>query len=236
MRLRAAIAASGVIAGLALVLSSAAQSPAPARAEADSWTEIDAPFSGDRDALLRAFVAPLVHERLAGRLKSWHFFFEPQLRLRLLWKSEADRAAARPDLRAAYTDALVRGLIDGWRYGAHGERGQVYEGEAAEYGAAIWPVVLRDWEAGSEYALALAQHDGALPHPRSYYFDRRVHLFANEAFGSWEAEVDLTICHALGYARLVEQYATGRERRAAARAVHRLEQAAAAWRGCEEAA
>ena len=56
---------------------------------------------------------------------------------------------------------------------------------------------------GSEFALLLArlEHAEALTRPRRFHWERHVHLFTNQLYGSWEAEVELCLAQALGYLR-----------------------------------
>ena len=171
----------------------------------EAWTEVNlvprAPIDED---LLVDRVDALIHEEFGEEIAVWFFLWEPELRLRIRW-SEGDRAPAHRRKLAALLDAWkAERDIDDWYEGAHGARGEVYAGEADHYGEEVWPRVQQDWMNGSEFALTLIKLDRArrLTKPREYHWQRHVHLFTNQLFGTWEDEIELCLRQALGYTKL----------------------------------
>ena len=145
-----------------------------------TWTEVNITPAGDHQRVLAELVPLLV----AGA-KGWFFFREPPegetlgpdevLRLRVMTEN--------PDLMFRELDrARKSGLIITWYEGAHGVRGDRYEGEEGFYGAAAWEACWRSWQACSELALTLAELEvaGRLEKPRSFYWKRMAHLIANQ--------------------------------------------------------
>ena len=168
------------------------------------WVEVNVVAAAESNAaLIRGLVDRIVSGALAGELETWFFFWEPELRLRLRWR-DPDRAEACRLLLAAELDASrQRGAIGPWYEGAHGVAGERYRGEADRYGTEVWELVQKDWMNGSEFALLLAKLEamGGLSRPRRFHWERHVHLFTNQLYGSWEAEVELCLAQALGYLR-----------------------------------
>lgn len=131
------------------------------------------------EATLLDRVAPMI-ERLRPMLESWHFFWEPDLWVRLRWKASADRAEAATRIAEAL-DGLA------WRYGE-------YAGDAKMMGAEMWARCERDFQNGAEHALAVSRHerDGTLGRPRDFHWTRHVHTFTNQLTGSWAEEARLS--------------------------------------------
>jgi lantibiotic biosynthesis dehydratase-like protein len=171
----------------------------------ETWTEVNVDPRQPLDpSVLADVVDPLVHDELGGDIETWFFFWEPELRLRIRWR-DADRAGENRRRLAARLDrAKETRAIRSWYEGAHGEEGRTYVGEAEHYGEDAWPRIQKDWMNGSELALLLLklERDGALTHPRDYHWQRHVHLFTNQLFGSWEEEIALCLRQAIGYIRL----------------------------------
>ena len=77
-----------------------------------------------------------------------------------------------------------------------------YEGEAAGYdGPEMWRVTYRDWQAGSELALALLKLDagGRLAQGREFHLERRVHLHSNRLGLNYFDEGRLYLRLTIGY-------------------------------------
>jgi hypothetical protein len=194
----------------------------------ESWTEVNLVPPATRDeSLLTGLVDRLVHDRLRGELETWFFFWEPELRLRLRWLDPGRANARRSSLAEALDDAVRDGTLVEWYEGAHGRRGERYAGEAEMYGAEAWPLVQKDWMNGSDLALALAKLEraGLLTAPRAFHWQRHVHLFTNQLYGTWDAEVELCLGQALGYLRHIRA-AGGAASDEAARLIRELADAA----------
>jgi hypothetical protein len=164
------------------------------------WVEVNiVPSSREApERLLLDVVDPLVHDRLEGRVETWFYFWEPELRLRIRWQ-QPKRAAEGRDELIAFLDAAERGgMLASWYEGSHGKKGGTYLGEAALYGEEVWELTSKDWMGGSELALALVKLDSEnrLTRPRSFHWERRVHLFSNQLLLD---EVPLCLRQARGY-------------------------------------
>jgi Lantibiotic biosynthesis dehydratase C-term len=171
----------------------------------ESWTEVNLVTRRELDSsALLDVVDPLVHDELADKIETWFFFWEPELRLRIRWRDPAHVDESRRLLATTLDRATKARSIRGWYEGAHGEEGKTYVGEAEHYGEDAWPRIQKDWMNGSELALLLLrlERDGELTPPRDYHWQRHVHLFTNQLFGSWEDEIALCLRQAIGYIRL----------------------------------
>jgi hypothetical protein len=163
------------------------------------WIEVNIPARAEeRSRLLLELVDPLVHEHFAGRIKTWFYFWEPELRLRILWTDPERAEAARAELADFLDQAKAEGAIEGWFEGSHGVRGEIYRGEAELYGNEVWELTAHDWMSGSELALAIvrAGAGGRLTKPEEFHWSRRVHLFSNQL---WLDEIALCLRQAHGY-------------------------------------
>jgi hypothetical protein len=141
------------------------------------WAEVHIqPNAGQpKEKLLLEVIDPLVHNEFAGRIESWHYFWEPELLLRIRWLQPAEAAKDQDDLQVALDRAKTAGQLERWQIVA-------YAGEAPDYGEEMWDNSFHDWMAGSELALAIVKFDaqGQLSRDRFYHWHRRVHLFSNE--------------------------------------------------------
>ena len=166
----------------------------------EEWVEVNiVPAStNNAERLLLDVIDPLVHDRLVGRIDTWFYFWEPDLRLRIRWRNSADAEENRSALFAFLNAAQRAGHIVSWYEGSHGERGKTYPGEADFYGEEMWELTAKDWMSGSELALALMKFDtqNRLTKPESFHWSRRVHLFSNQLLLD---EVPLCLRQARGY-------------------------------------
>lgn len=172
--------------------------------ETEAWIEVDlTPTRALDENVLVDYVDRLVHEQMAEAIAVWFWFWEPELRLRLRWKDAARADEHRATLASTLESWRADGAIDSWYEGAHGREGESYVGEADTYGPEVWPLVQLDWMQGSELALAIIKLDreGRLTKPRQFHWTRRVHLFTNQTFQTWQAEVELSLRQAVGYTR-----------------------------------
>src|SRR4051794_27747123 len=98
---------------------------------AGEWIELNIPAPAeDRAGLLLDVVDPLVHDQLAAHLRTWFYFWEPDLRLRIRWAEPELVDSARADLAILLDRAKADGKLQDWYEGNHGTRGEVYRGEA----------------------------------------------------------------------------------------------------------
>jgi Lantibiotic biosynthesis dehydratase C-term len=163
------------------------------------WIEVNIPARAEeRTRLLLDVVDPLVHERLAGRIRTWFYFWEPELRLRIRWVHPEQADSARAELAGFLDSAKADGKLKDWYEGSHGVKGETYRGEAELYGSEVWEITANDWMSGSELALAIVRFEaeGVLKEPRTFHWARRVHLFSNQL---WLDEIALCLHQAQGY-------------------------------------
>ena len=149
----------------------------------DEWVEVNIMTSSQeqRGGLLLDVVEPLVRDKLEGMTEAWFYFWEPDLRLRIRWPSEHADDGHR-ELKAFLDTAQTGGMLASWYEGNHGKRGEVYQGEAEDYGAEAWEITYKDWMSGSDLAIALLRHaaEGELTKALDFHWSRRVHLFSNQ--------------------------------------------------------
>lgn len=178
---------------------------------AEAWLEVN--IRPPRETILIEVVDLRVHDVLEGAWETWFFFWEPELRLRFRWR-DPKKAERLSQVVTEYLDGQrAAGAIGEWHRGAHGATDAVYEGEANEYGTEVWELIQKDWMSGSELALAIVklESQGFLTKPREYHWQRRVHLFTNQAFVSqnvyetWLREAMLCLQQANGYVGQVLQ-------------------------------
>jgi hypothetical protein len=145
------------------------------------WTEVNiTPNPGEpKERLLLDVVDPLIHDALHGRIGDWHYFWEPDLRLRIRWKEPTQDNLNKLTvfLAAAQADRKFKKR----EYGSHGVLGQIYPGEPEKFGDDIWPYTYSHWTTGCELALALVKRDpgNALTTFRFHHWTNAVHLFSN---------------------------------------------------------
>ena len=155
-----------------------------------SWNEFNiTPGITSKDQFLAEVIDPFLSEHKVG---SWHFFWEPGEGWEPGEESDPGKVVMRfriltgdvtAEILVATLDKLMEvGLVADHYQGAHGKRGEVYEGEEQLYGTGAWPVTFRYWEAISDLALQLAclAHRGELELPRSHHWKRMAHLAANQ--------------------------------------------------------
>lgn len=132
------------------------------------------------DAVLKEFVAPYTQAcKAKGAIYSWHFFREPEIRLRFYGK-ETDIDEIRQDLdsRLSQLETDQPGVFEKHIFGAHGREGEQYQGEEDMWGS-DWPIAMKFYEYGSETAcqfLVAERSDKSL----DYHADRYVHLLLNQ--------------------------------------------------------
>ncbi len=170
------------------------------------WIEVNIPAvaAEERTRLLLEVVDPLVHDELGDHVKTWFYFWEPELRLRIRWLDPGRAEAARAELTRFLDEARADGKVEDWYEANHGNRGERYRGEADFYGSEVWELTANDWMSGSELALAIVRFEaeGALTKPKDFYWKRRVHLFSNQL---WLPEIALCLDQARGYLRMTEE-------------------------------
>ena len=147
----------------------------------DRWLEVNIFLTDYAHAndVLRDTIARLVQSfRDEELIKAWHFFREPQIRLRFFCDEEditeirdtLDRELA--NLEAGRPDFYVRHT-----FGSHGQEGIEYTGEAG-FWLEDWPLVMKLWEDMSDFSLGLISK--GFSKIAEIHGERQVHLLLNE--------------------------------------------------------
>lgn len=173
----------------------------------EAWTEVNielVPGRGFDKTLLLKVADPLVHEVLAGSVSAWFMAQEKaplsrlHLRLRVRWESSRQASGDRA-LECFLDAAEADGMTGHWYRGCHGIAGIPYAGEEAEYGD-LWPLIVQDWTAASELALAIARQDpGTGGYLRHHYWSRCLHMFSNALGLGYFGEAAWCAAQAAGY-------------------------------------
>lgn len=148
----------------------------------ETWSQLvcETECSPDLD-LLTGKIAPLIEE-LKGRLESWHFFWEPDLCVRLRWRSAADKEAGHLLIKAR--------LERTWRLADYD-----WQADSTLMGDKVWAQSQSDWMNGSEFSVSLlrnAKQDDCAK-GADFYWARHVHLFSNQLCGTWAEEARLSV-------------------------------------------
>jgi len=170
------------------------------------WIEVNIPAADadERTRLLLEVVDPLVHGELGDHVRTWFYFWEPALRLRIRWSDPGQVQRSRAELTRFLDEAKADGRLEDWYEANHGNRSEQYRGEADFYGSEVWELTANDWMSGSELALAIVrlEAEDALTRPRDLHWKRRVHLFSNQL---WLPEIALCLEQARGYLRMTDE-------------------------------
>ncbi|MDV3244372.1 MAG: hypothetical protein LYZ66_04260 [Nitrososphaerales archaeon] len=121
----------------------------------EHWIEInlDADLGVQNDILLDCLRPYILRLKKKGTLLSWHYFREPQVRFRVRLASALAERSEKKAVRAIADALMEQGLVSEWWFGAHGEKGKRYEGEAERYGRNGWEVAQDYFQNGAEIAL-----------------------------------------------------------------------------------
>lgn len=113
-----------------------------------------------------------------GWVKSWHFFREPQIRLRFFGEEKnIGEAKKLIDDKLKEKESTNGELYSCHVFGAHGRRDEEYTGEG-DYWLDDWSLVMKLWENTSEFALNIISK-GA-DKPLDIHGERHVHLLLNQ--------------------------------------------------------
>lgn len=177
---------------------------------ASKWVEVNIHLNDHSysvtNNVLREFVAPCVQEcKAKHRISSWHFFREPAIRLRLFGEAgEIDKIKEELHSRLSQLEIAQPQIYKTHLFGAHGEEGKEYQGEAEIWGS-DWPIAMEFVHCSAETALQFVILEK--PHmQRDFHADRYVHLLLNQlGFDHLEEEAFHNIRGTAGsyFARLI---------------------------------
>lgn len=201
----------------------------------EHWIEINlAADATVQDQILLDVLGPYVKDlEERGRLVTYHFFREPDIRFRVRIKTAKEKRVQSAAL-AEIAESLVRkGQVSEWRFGNHGEAGRAYKGEEDRYGRNGWKVAQEYFRNGSDTALELLalrrrsrlenplwgkglgnpwEGGGDNPwreredDPVAYHWSRFVHLFSNQVGFDMEKEARLCEKQAEKYREVVRRF------------------------------
>lgn len=151
-----------------------------------TWAEWNITPGGNHDEFLALTIEPWLRWlKEIDKPTSWHYFWE--------WGESDNRDSEVCRFRMLGTTANHESFrenlsrhegkrVASWFEGAHGKRGEQYEGESVFYGDRVWELTYRLWHAHAELALALACQavTGKLERPRSMHWRRTAHLTCNQ--------------------------------------------------------
>jgi hypothetical protein len=175
----------------------------------EHWVEVNLQCRlKDQDAILLEVLRPYAMglDR-DGRLLTWHYLREPELRFRVRLKSRSAIKKEKRSLANIARKLKAKGVVSEWNFGSHGEKGRRYSGEVDRYGEEGWKVTQGYLRHGSEVALALIElrrgnrlenplwgkglgnpweggtrnpWRGKVGDPLEFHWSRFVHLFSNQ--------------------------------------------------------
>jgi Lantibiotic biosynthesis dehydratase C-term len=204
-------------------------------ARREHWVEINLYCARrHQDAILLDHILPCVRKiEDQGDLVTWHYFREPEIRLRVRMRGARARRRSEKSLGRLADSLKKLGLVDGWHFGSHGEEGVAYSGEEERYGKEGWKAAQDYFRHGSETAILLLglKREGLLENPLwgkslgnpweggeknpwrkreddplVYHWSRYVHLFSNQLGFDMRKEADLASQQAEGYRKVNAEF------------------------------
>ncbi len=160
----------------------------------NKWIELNIflkDYSRTNDVLYKT-ISPYIKELYDRNLKfNWHFFREPEIRLRIFANSEEiERIKVELDTNLTNLEKLEDALYCKHLFGCHGKEGGEYNGEEEFYGKDAWELCYKRWEIGSNLALLLCAESMGKSLP--FYATRDIHLFLNQL--GLEPSDEITVC------------------------------------------
>lgn len=109
-----------------------------------------------QDRVLLDVLEPYVRKlEEKGKLVTYHFFREPEIRFRVRTRTAEEKEVQRAALSEVAESLVRKGLVSEWYFGKHGEKGEDYVGEEDRYGRNGWKVAQEYFRNGSDTALGL---------------------------------------------------------------------------------
>lgn len=147
----------------------------------DKWVEVDIHLNvyGRTNEVLVETVKEFVEDfKKKGWIKSWHFFREPQIRLRFFGEANSiEKVKNSLNDRLQQLESERSDLFSCHVFGSHGQRGKEYTGEH-DFWKEDWPLVMKLWNDTSEFALSLISKGAKKP--LDIHGERHIHLLLNQ--------------------------------------------------------
>jgi len=167
----------------------------------DKWVEVNIHLNNytRTNEAIADVVNNLVQEfKSSNLIKSWHFFREPQIRLRFFGEEKKIEEVKRTiDTRLQSLESSRGDLYSRHVFGSPGVPGVEYPGESGFWGD-DWSLVMRLWEETSEFALALISRGAHKP--LEIHGERHVHLLLNQ-LGLDHSYIDTNVEIVIQYVR-----------------------------------
>jgi hypothetical protein len=148
---------------------------------ADKWIEVNIHLNGylRTNEVLAGTVKKLVDDfKKENWIKSWHFFREPQIRLRFFGdENNIVKIKEVIDNKLKEMESTKGELYSCHVFGSHGRRDEEYAGEA-DYWHDDWSLVMKLWENTSEFALNLITKGPSKS--LDIHGERHIHLLLNQ--------------------------------------------------------
>jgi len=146
----------------------------------DKWIEVDIHLNNytRTDEVIRETVKELVQDfKTKNWIRSWHFFREPQIRLRFYGEAEnIDKVKEAVDSKLNERESTKGDLYSCHVFGSHGRRNEEYVGESG-FWLNDWLSVMKLWENTAEFALSMID---SASKPLDVHGERHVHLLLNQ--------------------------------------------------------
>lgn len=149
----------------------------------DKWVEVNVHLNGYSPSNVNKVIVETVKRLVEdfeqnGLVKSWHFFREPQIRLRFFGEEEnVSKMKDLIDKKLNEMESTEGNLYSCHIFGSHGWRNKEYQGEA-DFWRDDWPLVMKLWEASSEFAVKLITKGPS--RPLDIHGERHVHALLNQ--------------------------------------------------------
>lgn len=145
------------------------------------WVEVDIHLNSYRrsNEAIAETVKELVQDfKDKGWIESWHFFREPQIRLRFYGEeNNIVKVKNAIENKLSEMESTKGYLYSCHVFGAHGDRNREYVGER-DYWQDDWSSVMKLWENTSGFALNLISKGASKP--LDIHGERHVHLLLNQ--------------------------------------------------------
>jgi hypothetical protein len=117
-------------------------------------------------------------ERVKETKISWHYLYEPSVRLRVRFKDAESKAKSKLILEEELNGSAWKDMIAEYAFGGHGEAGKEYSGEQETYGDKGWEIMQRFLETGSEIGLYVLEK--GVEKPVEFYASRFSHCLLDQ--------------------------------------------------------
>lgn len=143
------------------------------------WIEVNIHLINekDTDGYIKSRISEIVQiAKTKYQILHWHFFREPEIRLRFLVLNEQAKGLVDYLTGELTADQTASTRVSHFIFGKHGKAGESYDGEADVWGD-NWGIAMRMYEYQSELALAIIFFD-----TKDYRFllHRYIHLFFDQ--------------------------------------------------------